>query len=156
MCLLFNGTEINSNILLLKMIHFSPLMWNCPKYHLEMESSQWKTCILSKTITIINLVEKAKYSCSGFSCKSFTRDGATIKSHRMPGNSKIISSHFSWHSKTKKKERKKCLMSFYLTKGKTLHPIFWDMFRIDLVSKNLLANVFRNCRKRNKTMSENH
>ena len=24
-----------------------------------------------------------------------------------------------------------------------------DMSRIDLVSKNLLANVFRNCRKRN-------
>ena len=25
-----------------------------------------------------------------------------------------------------------------------------DMSRIDLVNKNLLANVFRNCRKRNK------
>ena len=34
-----------------------------------------------------------------------------------------------------------------------------DMSRIDLVSKNLLANVFCNCRKRNnweKIMSENH
>ena len=34
----------------------------------------------------------------------------------------------------------------------------FDMSRIDLVSKNLLANVFRNCRKRNnleKKMSEN-
>ena len=34
-----------------------------------------------------------------------------------------------------------------------------DMSRIDLVSKNLLANVFRNCRKRNnseKSLSQNH
>ena len=71
---------------------------------------------MSKTITIINLDKKVKYNCSGFSCKSFTRDCATIKSHCMTRNSKIISSHFNWHSKTKKKERKKCLMSVYLTK----------------------------------------
>ena len=30
MCLLFTGTEINSNILLLLIIDFSLLMWNCP------------------------------------------------------------------------------------------------------------------------------
>ena len=34
----------------------------------------------------------------------------------MTRNSKIISSHFNWHSKTKKKERKKCLRSVYVTK----------------------------------------
>ena len=124
MCLLFNGTEINSNILLLKMIDFSPLMWNYPKYHLEMESSQWKTCILSKTITIINLVEKVKYSCSGFSCISFTRDRATIKSHCMPGNSKIISSHFNWHSKTKKKRKKEMLNECLSDKGQNFTSNF--------------------------------
>ena len=59
----------------------------------------------------------------------------------------------------RRRRRRRCLNSLLLWSRNFATMVTGDMSRIDLVSKNLLANFLRNCRKRNnweKIMSENH